>query len=310
MGLSIITPHFNDFEGLQQILKCLSIQSDNNWEWIIVDDFSEESVLVSVRDWVTSVAEPNIIFIENTHKTNASVCRNIGVDRATFDRLIFLDADDYLGEDFVSNRQINFRDFAIFPNYKIVGKNSITIRRLEKEKDELLNSYLAANFLWQTTCVLWDKEFLYKIGKFDSNLHRLQDVELFIRALYASEEFKIIDNEPDFFYCAKPIRLKQDIVKKSCESVNYLISKLSANYKLNRQRQKLVKAYYFACVKGLYKLNDRKNVSDIRGTLKMCYKKKFISIFELVVGYILLFQYKNHLIPNTLFLKTNRYFFK
>ena len=52
-------------------------------------------------------------FIKNEEKTNASVCRNIGVDNSKYDNVIFLDADDSIGNNFVLNREIQFKDFAI-----------------------------------------------------------------------------------------------------------------------------------------------------------------------------------------------------
>ena len=41
MKISIITPHFNDFKGIQQTHNCLLKQDSDQWEWIIVDDYSD-----------------------------------------------------------------------------------------------------------------------------------------------------------------------------------------------------------------------------------------------------------------------------
>jgi glycosyltransferase involved in cell wall biosynthesis len=310
MGLSIITPHYNEFNGLQRIYDCLKKQISSDWEWIIVDDFSDKTVLLNVQIWMANIVKGRVHFIENTNKSNASVCRNKGLENTLFENVVFLDADDYLAEDFVSNRQIEFNEFAIFPNYDIVSNKGINTKRLIKQREELLNSFLAAQFLWQTTCVLWDKKFLVTIGKFDPKLQRLQDVELFIRALYESKKYKIIDNKVDFFYSANPIRLKDDIVKKSCASVNYLIAKLQVKYNLDEERQSLLKAYYFACVRGLHRCKNRKQTIYVKGSLKLFYKKKYINIFRYSVGMILLFLYQYHMISDALFLRINRYFFK
>lgn len=310
MGLSIITPHYNDFNGLQRIYDCLKLQVSPDWEWVIVDDFSDESVLINVNRWLMIIANPKIICIHNTYKSNASICRNKGADKASFENIVFLDADDYIGEDFVANRQIEFNEFAIFPNYNIVGKNGLNFKRLTKQRGELLDSFLAAQFLWQTTCVLWDKTFFNNIGKFDPNLHRLQDVELFIRALFTSKTYQVIDNKVDFFYCAKPIRLKNDIVKNSCEAVNYVMSKLKNNFNLDKQQQSLIKAYYFACIRGLHRCKNKKDSIYVEETLKLFYEKRYINIYRYTIGLILLALYKYQMISDALFIKVNRYFFK
>ena len=310
MGLSIITPHYNDLDGLKRIYSCLMGQTNMNWEWIIVDDFSDKGVLPKIRNWKKGLDDNRIRFIENVFKTNASVCRNKGIDIALFDNLIFLDSDDCIANDFVANRHVKFKEFAIFPNYHVVdGKGEFVERRL-KNKQDFLNRFLAAQFLWQTSCILWDKEFLIKIGEFDPNLQRLQDVELSIRALIFGKTYRIIDNTIDFFYNPKPISSKKDIVKKSCASVNYLISKLRTNYNLEAYSRSLTKAYYYACVKGLQRCKNREDVVHVMESLKLFYKEKYINAFQYFVGFSLLILYQFHMISDSLFIRTNRYFFK
>lgn len=310
MSLSVITPHYNDFDGLKRILTCLQEQTYKDWEWVIVDDCSDKSVLINIEEWKSNINDNRIRFIKNTSKSNASVCRNKGIELAKFENLVFLDSDDYIAEDFVSNRQIAFNEFAIFPNFHVVDNTSHFIKKELKNKEDLLNKFLAAQFLWQTSCILWKKNYLTQIGEFDPNLERLQDVELCLRALFDSENYKIIDNKVDFFYYAKPISLKPEIVRKSCESVNYLISKLNTNYSLDSYRKSLIKRYYFACVKGLHRCKNRTNTIYVKESLKLFSKLKYINLFEYIVGYILLKLYQYHLISDSLFIRINRYIFK
>jgi glycosyltransferase involved in cell wall biosynthesis len=309
MSLSIITPHYNDFEGLQKLYNCLQVQTNSNFEWIIVDDFSDKNVLVKIKKWHKNLCDDSVQIIYNAQKSNASVCRNIGANEARFDNLIFLDADDSISQDFVLNRDITFVEFAVFKNTAIVDRNGTQERR-PSLKDNYLNYFLSAKFIWQTTAILWKKSFFVEIGKFDPNLERLQDVELSIRALFVGKDYKIVDNRVDFFYRTKPIRLKKNIVRKSCASVNYLISKIHTNYTLDLNRQSLLKAYYFACVKGLQRCKNRKDVVYVKESLKVFFKKKYINGYEYVIGITLLKLYRYQLISDSLFIRINRYFFK
>ena len=49
MNISIITPHFNEFNGIRRIYDCLSKQSSSHWEWIIVDDCSDRIIKNSLK---------------------------------------------------------------------------------------------------------------------------------------------------------------------------------------------------------------------------------------------------------------------
>ncbi|WP_048331122.1 glycosyltransferase family 2 protein [Bizionia psychrotolerans] len=309
MSISVITPHFNDLDGLKRIYGCLEIQTSRNWEWLIVDDFSERTLVCEIENWVEELGDKRIQIIFNSVKTNASVCRNKGADLALFDHLVFLDADDYISEIFIAQRNVECHEFVIFKNKAVVDSNGIQLIYPDW-KGNYLDCFLNAKFIWQTTAILWNKSFFMKIGKFDPNLKRLQDVELSIRALFSGTRETVIDNEIDFFYCAKPIRLKPDIVRQSCDSVNYLITKLGTDYSLNVHRQTLVKAYYFACVKGLQRCKNRADVVHVKETLDLFRKKKYINVLEYRVGNVLLKLYRNELISDSLFLRTNRYFFK
>ncbi len=307
--ISIITPHFNDLEGLKRIYACLQQQSSDSWEWLVIDDLLDVTTRNMVRDFFTDITDNQVQLIFNTTKTNASVCRNIGIDRASHETLVFLDSDDRISDAFVANRQIELEEFVVFRNYNIVNEKGESFSSSSYTSDPL-DSFLNANFIWQTTCVLWKKAFLKQIGKFDPNLERLQDVELSIRALFEGKNYKIIDNKSDFFYHTKPIRLKTDIVSKSCASVNYLILKIDTHFILDTHRKSLIKAYYFACARCLPRTKNGKDVVYVKESLKLFHKKKYVSRFDYFVGMTLLILYKYHMISDILFLKINRYIFK
>lgn len=309
MSLSIITPHYNDLDGLKRIYTCLREQTSPDWEWLIVDDASESIVLNALKKWLLINEDSKILFIESERKTNASVCRNKGVENAKFENLVFLDADDVISQDFVLNRTIEYTEFAVFKNMAVVDRNGTHEMRPDI-KGNYLDCFLNANFVWQTTAILWKKAFFMKIGQFDPSLERLQDVELSIRALLVGKNYKVIDNEVDFYYHAKPIRLKTDIVRKSCESVDYLILKLDKTHELDAQQRSLLKSYYFACVRNLHRSSMRTELVHIKESLKLFNKKKLITTFQYFVGSSLLFLYKYRLISDSLFIRINRYFFK
>lgn len=309
MSLSITTPHYNDLEGIKRLYNCLQVQTVSNWEWIVVDDFSESTILQGLKIWFQELKDDRVQLVCNAAKMNASICRNKGADIASYDNLVFLDADDYISQNFVLNRDIDFNEFVVFKNSAVIDRDGTQEIRPRLNED-YLDCFLKAKFIWPITATLWKKKFFKEIGGFDPVLQRLQDVELSIRALFVGEKYKIDDNEIDFFYCTKPIRSKVDIVRKSCTSVNYLVSKIKKDYTLTAYRHSLIKSYYYACVKGLHRCKNRKDAVYVKESLTLFYKEKYIGILEYVVGMSLLMLYRYHMISDSLFIRSNRSIFK
>ncbi len=309
MSISIITPHYNDLEGLQQIYLCLQEQILADWDWVIVDDKSDTETQQELQKWLGSLLHSKVQLFLNTEKTNASVCRNLGADLAKTDNLVFLDADDVISNAFVYNRQIVFRDFAVFGNYSIInekGESSIK----ESMQENYLNNFLAAKFLWQTTCMLWDRTFFKNIGGFHPELNRLQDIELVVRALQQSRDYSIINNPIDFYYKTKPIRERKNFVLPVCNAVYLFISKLLQTESLNQHQLSLTSGYYFLCVRYLERSGSRKYIDLVQRNLGLFYKKRYIGFIKYVTGFIVLKLYGYKILSRLLFLRINRRLFK
>lgn len=309
MSLSIITPHFNNSEGLQNLYKLLCNQTKDVWQWVIVDDCSKESDVTAVKFFFESVSDSRVQLIFNDDKTNASVCRNKGIEFTSFENIVFLDSDDKISTDFVANRTLEFKDFAVFKNTNVItekGKNILS----NSEDSDYLNHFLNAKFIWPITAVLWNKTFLNNLGAFNPNLQRLQDVELSIRALFKSNNFTVLNNSVDFYYCVSNIRSRQNFVQPVCESVHYLIANVLNSYSLTHRQKHYVKAFYFMCTKYLERSEDRANIKYVKPNLILFYKKGYFGFLDYIIGVLLLKLYKWRLLSHSIFLRLSRHFFK
>ncbi len=309
MSLSVITPHFNDFEGIKQTHNCLLKQDSKLWEWIIVDDFSEASVKDAIKEYFDQHKSTNVTVIFNDKKTTGSVCRNIGVDNAKNKNLVFLDSDDIVSEDFVSNREVEVKDFIVYRNTNILDEKGNN-KPSPTATSNYLDHFLQAKFIWPITSVLWNKEYLIKIGKFNPDLKRLQDIELSIRALILSENYKVIDNKVDFFYCVSPIDIKKRPIDVICGAVDYLISYMHDHFSLDKRQRDLVTGYYFLCVRYFNRSENKADIKHVQHSLGLFYKKKYMSYFSYVRALTFLKLYKFNLISSDLFIRLNRYFYK
>ena len=309
MSISLITPHYNDPNGLQQVYKCLLAQTQASWQWVIVDDLSDPRIRKKIQDWHQLIEDDRVKLICNAQKSNASVCRNIGADAALYNRLVFLDSDDTISNDFVSNRLIQFKDFVVFQNNAVKDKQG-RVEILKAVKGSYLNYFLQAKFIWPITAVLWDKSFFNSIGQFNSQLPRLQDVELVIRALQKSTDYLVLDNPVDFYYNVIPIRERRNFLKPVCEAVYLFISELLNTSSLNKEQISLLSGYYFLCVKYFERSGSLENVGLVQRNLMLFYKKGYIGLLNCIFALVVLKLFAWNMLTPSLFLRINRRIFK
>lgn len=310
MGLSIITPHFNDVKGIRQIYDYLLQQSSQEWQWIIVDDCSDSTVQIELNQLFKETMTDNIKVVFREFKTNASSCRNKGVEFASYKNLVFLDADDKITSSFVKNRLIDVEEFSVFLNITLFNDKGV-VGPFSTVKSDFLTHFLKANFVWQTTSVLWDVSFFKKIGQFDDSLPLLEDVELALRALLIGKKFKVLHNsEIDFYYFAKPIDTNRRTVEKVSKSVALLIARIRSGYNLEDKQLKLLSSYYFLAIRYLVKSRNKKEIHFLKRNLNVMFKSKCVSFNRYIFGSIFLSAFSSNIISDHLFLRLNRYFFK
>lgn len=86
---SVIVPHFNDAERLFRLLKSIPIMR-KDLEVIVVDDCSsDQSSLNLAREHY-----PNVRWLCTPHNAGAGVARNVGLNSANGNWLVFADSDD------------------------------------------------------------------------------------------------------------------------------------------------------------------------------------------------------------------------
>ncbi|WP_417875159.1 glycosyltransferase family 2 protein [Xanthomarina gelatinilytica] len=307
--LSIITPHYNDLEGLKRVYACLEEQTDASWDWVVVDDCSDDGVRTALRAYVEAQQDTRIQLLLPPEKSNASVCRNLGAEKATYQHLVFLDSDDVITEDFVKNRQVNFEDFVVFKHTAVLNTDG-TQQILPIINETYLDYFLQARFIWPITAVLWHRDYFNSIGQFHPKLPRLQDVELAIRALQHSTHYQVLDNPVDFYYRVKPIRERKNFVQPVCEAVYLFISDLLDTSKLNKHQLQLLSGYYYLCTKYLERSGDVQEVPFVQKNLNLFYNKGYVNISAYLLGLVFLKFYQYKWISGTLFLRVNRRLFK
>ncbi len=94
MRISVIMPCFNVRPFVAAALASLLAQSHASWEAIVIDDGSTDGT----DDVIASFADQRVQLVRQTNQ-GVSAARNRGIEMASGDALLFLDADDWLAPD-------------------------------------------------------------------------------------------------------------------------------------------------------------------------------------------------------------------
>lgn len=204
---SIIIPHYNRSELLKETLKSVMDQSNGDWEVIVVDDQSSHTEWKTVKDY-ENIDKRIKVLKRKVGIKGPSACRNIGVEEAKGDYLLFLDSDDLLSpfciEQRVRTMEKNQKvDVGVFQMYQWNPRkdDKRAIFNSIVGEDEWISAFINGKNPWNITCPIWRKEVFQNVGGFDENFLFMEDPELHLRALNKGIHFKTFyDLPPDCFY--------------------------------------------------------------------------------------------------------------
>lgn len=291
--ISVITPVFNGEKYIKRCIESVQNQTYKNIEHIIVDDGSTDNTLKICNffnDKIKIVSKKN---------EGVSKARNVALEIATGEYILFLDADDWLEKDMCEELieciKKNDVDIAVcgYSNYyentnkisKIFLKEDETKNFLEQITDEESNF---GGFPWNK---LIRKEILKK--KFDENVHYYENLLFFLENCNEKTTYKCV-NKCLYNYCINDnsaVHSKKYNLKKvsSLESLKKVIPLLPQStiiihkiHFLNSYFNNLyyIKKYYPESIEKVmkYKSLMLKYYSDIMSDKKIPNKSK-IKIF-------------------------------
>lgn len=122
--ISIIIPVFNTEAYIKECLNSVLKQSYQNIEIICIDDGSTDSSAQIIKKYCN--LNHRIKYFYKNH-TNAADARNIGLEFATGDYILFLDSDDFLAEDALkrlANIATETRADIVVSQYKLFDNKS------------------------------------------------------------------------------------------------------------------------------------------------------------------------------------------
>jgi glycosyltransferase involved in cell wall biosynthesis len=149
MLISIITPFYNVESYIIKSLTSALNQSYNNIEIILVDDASTDSSLAVVHKILDESEHGKCVkIISHEHNRGVAAARNTGIENSTGDYIYFLDSDDELPvnaiSDLVSVAENGNSDI-IIGDYDVLGGNKSDYISIDSTTDNVLGSQKVLN---------------------------------------------------------------------------------------------------------------------------------------------------------------------
>lgn len=259
--ITIIIPSYNRAHLIEATLDSIIAQSYSHWECLVVDDGSTDKTTEVVSAYAERDKRLKLFKRTNAKPKGANACRNIGLDNAKGEYVVFFDSDDLMTENHIEVKVNAIQkcdcDYVItktqYFNYNNKGINKYY--QFDKFPITPFN-YIAQKINWLTYDIGL-KTSLAKSISFNENLQSGQEYNYFSKLVHISTKGVFIDEVVTLR------RYHEDSIR----------SRLSANHSLQQ-------SYFNA---NWYTYLDLKHVADnlvimhlIRNCIKITYFLKSI----------------------------------
>lgn len=188
---SIIIPTYNVEKYIERCLKSITAQTFNSYEVIIVDTSSEDRTVEIANKYISN----NIKLINRKDNAGPGGARNLGLDEAIGEYILFVDADDYLNNDEVLEKLNNIignnKPDVVYMGFQISGnREELVIPTPEtctKKYKAALDKY--AN-VW-SKC--WRRDLIEKNNIRFQEGRYYEDILFLYKAVMKSENYLIAD---------------------------------------------------------------------------------------------------------------------
>jgi len=212
--ISIIIPCYNVGQYLSRCIESVLSQTYSHFEVILIDDGSTDSTAAISQSYAALDNRVQYFYQENS---GVSVARNLGIEKASGTKILFLDADDYITSTMVADLVLalpnnNQRLLSICGMYHVkkgvTTKNSgfsrlIALQKSQINKNEILTLFEYEN-LSSPCCKLYDLELLHQYQiRFHASITYQEDL-LFNLDYFKQVESVIIVPSFHYYYIEHP----------------------------------------------------------------------------------------------------------
>lgn len=198
LKVSIITPVYNGAKFLRETAESVFSQTYENWEWILIDDFSTDDSWEIMQKLASE--DRRILILQNTENLKSGKTRNNAIKMASGRFIAFLDADDLWHKDKLA-LQIPFmldnNYYFTHTSYGYINESGNGIKSTLHVSKEVNYQDLLKRTEISCLTAIYDVQ---NIGKFYMSDHaRKQDYALWLSILKAGHHSYGLDKELAYY---------------------------------------------------------------------------------------------------------------
>ena len=284
--ITIIVPIYNASMYLRKCLESLYHQSYKKMEILLINDGSTDNSEKICKEFVKKDSRFKYMYKKNGGVSSA---RNVGIEQAKGDYIIFVDSDDFCTNDMIDNilpkltknKLLCFGYFRIFKNKKEKEVLSKT-HQLNINKNMykyIIDTESIGGYLWNK---VFDTKIIKKYNiKFNEKIHFIEDMLFVIEYTNYITEIKYIE-APLYFYRMRKSSVSSDLFNSKNLSMLEALKILIERFRENEEINTLLKYNYLY---NYYRLKSKNNqeknkiIGNEKEYIKQLGKKKKIKIY-------------------------------
>jgi|GEM_PF-250550 len=208
-ALSIVMPVFNHPNFVAVMIDSIVRNDFADWELLAVDDGSDAETLSLLRKY--AAADQRILLVQRERQPKgAQTCRNIGMERAQSEFIVFFDSDDFVAPHCLRQRVEAMRqnpgmDFLVFPSGTYEQEQFRPDAKQYVYGYPIYSNDLKAFSRRTLPFIVWNN--IYRLSalrdrqlQWNEQLRALQDADFNVAALLAGLRYSYVQAAPDYGY--------------------------------------------------------------------------------------------------------------
>lgn len=200
--ISIIVPVYNAEKTLHKCIDSILGQSYKDWELLLIDDGSTDASAAICDEYVQRDKRVKVF-----HQLNEGVssARNVGLDNAVGEWIIFVDSDDYINDLILSNIDLSERvDLYVF-GVQFINRNQVQLfppdMSISSAEFHILDQYLNKLYFTATWAKIYKRDIIINNQiKFNTNLKIGEDTAFVLSYLVFVEQIRFSSKIFYYFY--------------------------------------------------------------------------------------------------------------
>lgn len=204
--VSIIIPTYNRSHLISETLDSVLKQTYATWECIVIDDGSQDDTIAVINSFVEKDARFRLLIRPLERIKGASTCRNIGLENAQGEFIQFLDSDDLISSDKLTEQvnllkdcQENVIVTCKWGRFKKDANDSTVYYSLKTYRDfnntlDFLDALTYSKGYFPPNAYLIKTDIIRKVGLWNENISINDDGEFMMRVIANTDKIYFASN--------------------------------------------------------------------------------------------------------------------